>query len=516
MTMNDTKIDALYCRVSTDMQKERGESIATQKSRLMEYAKKNSLNPVIYDDAGFSARDTNRPAMIRLLKDIQDGNVRTVVITKIDRITRSIQDLLSLINLFQERNVSFVSLGDSIDTTTPTGRFYLRFTGEIAQWEREMISDRVGEVMRHRAKNGKYNGGIVSHGYMIKNGKLCVNLDEAETIRMIYKKYLDLESLRGVTQWLNANNYRTRKGETWASSSIRRILSNPTYTGKVWYNKRISSKMTGKIGSRPKEEWIICDGQHEPIVDEKMFDRVQRILQRQYDKPRRKSSTFLLSGMIRCGHCGGALTGYTYHKSNERKYVYYRCHTHGSKGRSVCKGNTIRQEVIENLVIDKIVEMSKNDLFKIDFQKALQIFNQSVTSNVKPKQDEFSRLKQRRENVQRKTKKLLELLEDETIDKKTYQNRIKELETEDNLIGEQLRPLEQELQTTKVTIIDFDRVYKIIADFKTIWRKLDLLKRKDFLWSFVKEIVVYDAEVKITLYFLPSSFSADCYRMDMD
>ena len=82
MVMNDTKIDALYCRVSTDMQKERGESIATQKSRLMEYAKKNSLNPVIYDDAGFSARDTNRPAMLNLLKDIQNGKVRSVVIDR--------------------------------------------------------------------------------------------------------------------------------------------------------------------------------------------------------------------------------------------------------------------------------------------------------------------------------------------------------------------------------------------------------------------------------------------------
>ena len=421
----EDRIVALYCRVSTEMQREKGESIELQKARLKDFVVEQGLKYKFYVDAGFSAKDTNRPEIKKLIEDIKQGKIQAVFVLKLDRITRSIKDLIGLLELFEEHEVSFKSLTQPFDTSTPMGRIFVRLMGEFAQLEREMISDRVGESMRHRAKKGKMNGGVVPYGYMsfaqvykgfIRSGipqnkarnkalkltpvekKMYLNSEEAEVVKKIYAKYLELESLRGVTEWLNHNGYKTREGSSWAATSTRRLLSNPTYIGKIWYNKRVSSKTTGKLKARAKEDWIIEQGEHKPIITEKEFDMVQKILERQSTEPRRKLSDYLLSGLVRCGKCGGALTGYTQRvvrNDKEVYYSYYKCHHHGSKGKSVCEGLAINKDLLEKVVVEKILSLADSKDFKVNINKCLADFN-SMTKETEALKSEKMRLRKER------------------------------------------------------------------------------------------------------------------------
>ncbi len=545
----ENKLISLYCRVSTDMQREKGESMINQKSRLLEYAKEKHLFPKIYEDAGYSAKDINRPSLDRLIKDIKEGKVSSVVVTKLDRITRSIKDLLELLELFEEHEVAFKSLTQPLDTSTAMGRGFLRLLGEFAQMEREMISERVGEDMRHRAKNGKWNGGVIPYGYttnslefkkLINSGlskekaetkanriapekkKLYINRNEAGVVRKIYEKYIELESLRAVTHWLNYNGYKTRNNKTWASASIERIITNPTYIGKIWYNKKVSSKTTGKLKKRPREEWIVCKGLHKPIIEEKLFNTAQKIKKRQTREPRRKMSNYLLSGLIRCGKCGGSVNGYTQKKINskgEQLYPYYKCHTRHSKGSSVCKGNTIRKDTLERLVIGKILELIEGDKFKVDIKHALNIFSKKVKQGSKSLRSEKKRLEQRNNKIGLKKSNLLECLEDRTIDKELYKCRIAELNSEYDKNQKSLYEVESRINDIGIEDVSFNSVYEILKDFRESWKNLGYSGKKNLLWSLISKITVNDKKIKIDLFFLPSLFSkvsniSSCTVMD--
>lgn len=492
------------------MQREKGESIDNQKSRLLEYVKEKDCSHHIYEDAGFSAKDTNRPALKQLISDVKDNKVAVVLVTKVDRITRRIKDLLDLLELFEEHSVAFKSLTQPIDTSSAMGRGFLNLLGVFAEMEREMVSERVGEDMRHRAKNGKWNGGIVPYGYTTVEKQLQINAAEAEIVRQIYKKYLEIESLRGVTQWLNTNGYRTRNGKTWAAATISRVLSNPTYSGKVWYNKRVSSKTTGRLKRRPKDEWIIVDGNHPSIIDSETFNRVQKILERQSQEPRRKMSEYLLSGLVRCSKCGGAMNGYTQRRitpKSPRVYSYYKCHTCQSKGRSVCRGTTIPKKTLENIVIDRILSLANSKEFKIDIKKALERFNKEIQLRVKPLKQESTRLTARNERIEAKKKNLLVLLEDGIINKDTYKDRIAELNQEFEGNQRRVFEIEAKLNDNNVDTISFNSIYETTKNFRENWQYFDPLSKKDLLWSLISKVIVNDGEVKVELFFLPHIFS---------
>lgn len=500
-----TKITALYCRVSTDIQREK-ESIATQKSYLIDYAKENNFKYQIFEDNGFSAKNTDRPALRKLIQDIKDNKIERVVITKVDRITRRIKDLLDLLELFEQYKVSFKTLTQPIDTSSAMGRGFLNLLGVFAEMEREMTSERVSESMKVLTKKGKWLGGVLSYGYTSKNKQLIINNQEALILKKIFSKYQELESLRGVTQWLNSNGIKTRNKKTWACATISRILQNPTYIGRLSWGKRVSSTTTGKLQSKPKEEWIISEGQHKGIIDNFTFNKVQEILKKQSIEPRRKLSEYLLSSLVRCGFCNGSMNGYSQQKDN-KIYAYYKCHNAMSKGKSVCKGNAINKDTLEKIVIDKI--LNSVDKFKIDIKKALDIFNKEVKDKINPLKSEKETLGKRNLHIEQKKRNLLEALEDRAIDNQTYKNRVKELEDELQKNNDRIFKIDVELNDKNIESISFNTVYEKIKDFKQAWHTLDYTGKKDLLYTLISKITVKDDQIDIDLFFLPSLFSSN-------
>jgi site-specific DNA recombinase len=270
--------DAGYPRVSTDMQLE-WDALQNQIQALEIYALAHGLNLCLYKEEGVSAKDTDRPKLQELLADIRAGRVRSVVVTKLDRISRSLADLLELMRLFEAHGVKFVSLRDNIDTSGPVGRFMLHILGAIAELERGIIAERVAEDMKLRARRGKWNGGLAPYGRRVEDGRLMIVPDEAAVLRQMRELLLKTRTWRGVAVALNRQGFRTRgwepaeregrvvrKGhapEEWTPVSVKRVLLQPINTGTLVYNRRTVKGKTAV--PRPADQHVVVENFCEPI-----------------------------------------------------------------------------------------------------------------------------------------------------------------------------------------------------------------------------------------------------------
>ena len=548
MTLLMNKIDALYIRVSTEQQVVRGESIETQKSRLLQYAKDKDLNPKIYEDPGYSACDTNRPAFRRLIADIKAGKVASVTITKLDRMSRNLQDAIDLIyNIFEEQNVSLHALDQQLDTASPTGRLMINLLATVAQWEREMTSERVSIDMRHRAQKGKWCGGPVPYGYASysslvrqfqenglskedafkkasaicqEEGMLYPHPENAVTVKKMFDRYLETKSQRAVTHWLNNEGYKTPRGTTWASSSVSRILRNPVYVGKMIWGKRVSSKTKKKLKKRPEEEWLKVDGIHASIIDEGTFKRTQAILKSQAREPIRHASESFLSGLLRCGKCGGKMHNYEYVR-DDHSWAYYRCTNHTHKGNTVCEGNSVDRNKIEKAVIDKLHEAHKGQEL-VEIQRAADVFNKKVKRQDGPLKEEKEQLKKENEKALQSKRVLIAKLSNETIGDGDFKLAVKELDDTFKKNTGRIQAIDDQLSDLGIQEVSFDTVYSNLNDFPRRWKHLDFQGRKALLWSLLKSVKYTDpdTDVDVEIFLFKKKLSANstvtCMRTDMD
>src|SRR5713101_4601993 len=220
-----------------------------------------------YDDGGLSGASLDRPALQRLLADVRAGKITTVVVYKVDRLTRSLADFAKLVELFDEYGVSFVSITQSFNTTSSMGRLTLNVLLSFAQFEREVIGERVRDKIAASKRKGIWVGGPVPLGYRCIDKKLEVVPEEAETVRTIFRRYLDLGSMGAVIEDLDRRGIRTkaiarldgrvRGGIRFGVGPLAYLLKNRFYLGEVMYRGEVHA------------------GEHEPILDRELFAAVQ-------------------------------------------------------------------------------------------------------------------------------------------------------------------------------------------------------------------------------------------------
>ena len=283
-----------------------------------------TLVPDAYDDGGFTGGNMERPALRRLMLDIEAGKVDAVVVYKVDRLSRSLLDFARMMQVFDSRKVSFVSVTQQFNTATSMGRLVLNVLLSFAQFEREIISERTRDKIAATRRKGKWAGGHPLLGYDIdpQGFKLLVNPAEAERVRGIFQMYLDRESLMPAVQalaekgWVN-KRWTTRKGHErgglgFTRTSLYKLLTNVAYAGKVRY----------------KDE--VHPGEHPAIVDADLWQRVQAMLGRNGrtgGAPVRNKFGALLKGLLRCVPCGAAMTPSHSTRQAEgiKRYRYYVC-----------------------------------------------------------------------------------------------------------------------------------------------------------------------------------------------
>jgi DNA invertase Pin-like site-specific DNA recombinase len=337
---------AIYTRKSTeeglgqafnslDAQREAGEAfIVSQQARGWTAVAER------YDDGGFSGAHIERPALQRLLEAVDAGGINCVLVYKVDRLSRSLLDFARLMERFERRGISFVSVTQEFNTTTSMGRLTLNILLSFAQFEREIIGERTRDKLSAARRKGKWIGGWPVLGYDVKDGRLAVNLQEAEQVREIYRIAAEAPSLETVVQICAARVYQTK---CWTSQggathparpfhrmTLRLLLPNVLYTGAV------SHKGT------------VYPGEHDRIVDQQLWEQVNRQLQlrstAQRGKPHRAESA-PLSGLTFCIECGSAMR-LTHTMQHGRRYQYYSCQT-GRRGTEGCSQGPIRAGDLE-------------------------------------------------------------------------------------------------------------------------------------------------------------------------
>jgi DNA invertase Pin-like site-specific DNA recombinase len=268
-----------------------------------------------YDDPAFSGGNLERPALQKLLKDVEAGQVDVVVVYKIDRLTRSLADFAKLVEAFDAKAVSFVAVTQQFNTTTSMGRLTLNVLLSFAQFERELASERVRDKVAASRKKGKWTGGSIPLGYNSKDKKLVINTREAETVRRIFQRYFELKSFRKLVEDLDRNAIVTKTrsvaggrkigGISFTYGPLAYLLKNRTYLGE-----------TGHGGA-----WF--KGEHQPIIDVTTFDQVQNLLRSNAvaRKSRRTSSEALLAGVIFDDR--GNIMSPSYSTKNRVRYRFY-------------------------------------------------------------------------------------------------------------------------------------------------------------------------------------------------
>lgn len=465
---------AIYIRVSSSEQAEEGYSIAAQEEKLTAYCVAKSWSVYkTYIDPGYSGANINRPAMKQLINDIKLHRCDIVVVYKLDRLTRSQKDCITMLeDILLPNNCDFVSISENFDTSTPYGRAMIGILSVFAQLERETITERTVMGRIERAKTGLYAGNShIPIGYNYVDGKLEINEYEAMQVREIFELYNNGTSICSILKVFQEKGYATKYGNWVHLNTIKRILASKLYHGELKY----------------KGEYY--EGQHKAIISKETFDKAQEV-HKHYSETatgHRKTpfvSKHLLTGLIMCGECGARMHAKTISRKSEACYICYSV-SRTSKKYIVdenCKSTTWPCWELEGYVLESLQEL--------DFKKIKELQNESIAFN--DNEEKIKILHQEIDALNKKSEKLLDLYLLDTFSKDTLSDKLKDLEFKKEALEKEidtLSTIEKKESASSIT--------KKIKKLNVLFEKGTLEEKKAFLNSLIDSIVVYKDNIVI-------------------
>ena len=303
---------AIYCRVSTLHQVDK-DSLPMQRQDMINYAKYvlSIEDYEVFEDAGYSGKNTDRPAFQSMMERIEHGEFSHVLVWKIDRISRNLLDFATMYAKCKKLGVTFISKNEQFDTSTAMGEAMLKIILVFAELERNMTSERVTATMIARAADKQWNGGRVPYGYHYDKASKTFSIreDEAVVVRQIYDLYAKLKSLQYTADALNRDGLKTRRGYEWSAATCHIILSSPFYLGTLRYNYRDESEKT--FSFKDKSEWVLIPNHHDPLVTQEQYDYCQYWLaknaKRNGHQHAQHAHIHIFAGLIHCGYCGALM-----------------------------------------------------------------------------------------------------------------------------------------------------------------------------------------------------------------
>ncbi|KAB7704908.1 recombinase family protein [Bacillus aerolatus] len=477
---DETKNIALYCRVSTDEQAREGVSLDEQQQRLKSYCRAMGWTeiPHVYIEDGYSAKNMDRPQLISLLKEVKKGTISKILVTKLDRISRRLKHLLEIIDIFQENKVSFISISESFDTNTPSGRLTLQVLGAVAEFERERIRERVFENMLHAANHGKWLTQS-PYGYDLIHKELVVNETEAEVVKRVYDLYLN-EGLGfySIAKKLNQEGIPSKKKRGWSIRSIKLLLTNPVYKGTLVWNR--IDRSSNKQVEKDDEDWVVVENAHPLIIDESTWEAVQKRINQASVPPRAKTSPHLLGGFLKCGRCGAAMTiSWTGPKTNRKRS--YRCSANKNKG--TCTSQPYNASDVEDWFKEGLLRLSKSMNSSYIFKLAEQARNdekQVINQQIQSAKNRYAR------KVEAYTAGLIEL-GDLQKEKSRMEQIVQEAETRQSTTTINTEGLEEKLN---------GKISSLIDAIDT----LPVVEAKSLIKTLVEKVIIHgDKNIEIVL-----------------
>lgn len=524
---------------------DKGNSCGNQIEFAMQYIKNHypekeyEVETLIFEDEGFSGGNIDRPRFQEMLEVIRENKASVLVCYRLDRISRNIADFSNLINELTKHHVDFVSLKEQFDTRTPMGRAMMYIASVFAQLEREVIAERIRDNLLELAKTGTWLGGEAPLGFssqryqkvdicqkgddnkMIKKSKtaskLVINEKELKNLKLIFQKIQELKSLTALETYLINHNIKTRKGVYYSVFSLKCILTNPVYVQndkyvlqyfkekgiKIYCEEDERNKFDGKYGFLtynktsgkkflPVEEWVIAVGLHPGIVSGKEWVAVQILLEKNSNKryraaiyPKKQS---IVSGLIRCKHCGSYMRPRNMDKRREDGTVNYRycCQLKEKSRGQKCNSKNVAGEILDNKIIniikETIVPNSKiyRELKKLSFKKE----NKNINEELEILKKEYNK---KQEDIDKITEKL-QYIDIDIID--IINTNLRKLKNEQINLKQKIKELQKERKETSYVAKKrtSKELIKIINSSFTIFNLYDLKTKRDIVNLFIESI----------------------------
>jgi site-specific DNA recombinase len=473
---------AIYTRKSTDEGLDQEfNSLDAQREAAEAYIKSQESEgwvclPERYDDGGFTGGNMERPALKRLLADIELGRVDCIVTYKVDRLSRSLMDFARMMETFERHGISFVSVTQQFNTTHSMGRLTLNILLSFAQFEREIIAERTRDKIAAARRKGKWSGGAPILGYDVVDTKLVVNEIEGKRVRQIFELYLEQQALIPTARELNRRGWttkcwttkkgKTRGGAGFTKTNLYQLLTNVVYAGKVRY----------------KDE--VHEGEHDGIVPADVFDRVQQLLARNGrtgGREVRNRTGSLLRGLLFCRPCGCAMS-HSYSQQGRKRYRYYVCTRAQKQGWSACPAPSVPAAEIERFVVDQIRVVGRDPALLAETSSEARAHAERAIRRL---EDEQRALKRQlsRDNA--------ELHRTASAPHST--DRLAELQDVVRVAERRLTEVREELAGLARELVDEREIETALSKFDPVWESL-CPREQQRLVRLLVERVVYDGE----------------------
>ena len=509
---------AIYIRLSReDGDKEESDSVGNQRKLLTEYvAKKDDF--ILYDvyvDDGYSGTNFNRPSFQRMIADIEDGKVNCVVVKDLSRFGRDYIDTgRYLERYFPELGVRFISVTDSIDSMKQAYDMLLPIKNIFNEQYARDISKKIQATVKSKQKAGEFIGAFTSYGYKkspVDKNKLVIDDYAADVVRRIFSLYIQGYGKQRIAKLLNAEGilcpaeYKKVNGENykncnrlesttyWSYSTINSILHREMYVGNMVQGTK-HQRMRSKQKKMPKEEWIIVENTHEPIIDKATWEKAQSLLQKRTRELDLETNKNIFAGFVKCGDCGRAMTKNMWRRADGSKTYSLYCGTYKRNGKQYCTPHTLPMVVLEDIVLGDLKAIVDN----VDNLKELVQSQSFTASKVKRIADtELSKIKAELERVKKLKKSVYEDYREELISKEEFLSYREDYLKKEELYSKQIEALEEK-KNDNVTEDVFETPWlKRLLELKDI-ETLD----RDIVVEMISEIKVYEnRKIKITYNF---------------
>lgn len=518
----------------------RGESVENQITMCREYIMHNiegaDVAEIIeYEDEGYSGKNTRRPQFQKMMNDIKTGQCKYLVCYKLDRLGRNIADLANLIETLNKLDVSFISIKERFDTSTPIGKAMIYFAGVLAQMEREQIAERVRDNMIMLARKGRWLGGNTPLGFRAEaeekvsiNGKnkksfrLVMDEEEIRIVQFIFQEYLEKQSLAGIVRYFLLHDIYTKRGNEYTTTAVKDILTNPVYCiadkeaydffwnlgcqvcmeedeadgkyGLISYAKTSSSQYKSKDNA--PEKWIIALGKHKGIVSGREFMKIQKLLERNSSKGdcwhKSQNQVALLSGLLYCS-CGHYMRPKNYASNQvtaegERKFSYlctYKDTTNGKK----CSVSNVQGNTLDRLICEEILKYADQNS---SIYQTLEEMEEKIKCS---KEDKVNAADILEREIQKRKKEVKNLI---TVLARSDGNEvfIEQIEKEITKLNEECSVFEKERNETgaKGNIIQenkrqLDFLEEQLQSFKNLFNSLTVIEKREYLHLILDKVV---------------------------
>ena len=459
--------------------------------------------PQKYDDGGFTGANMDRPALQRLLGDIESGDANCVVVYKVDRLTRSLLDFSRIMEVLDKRGATFVSVTQQFNTTSSLGRLTLNILLSFAQFEREMISERTRDKMRAARRKGKWVGGNLVLGYdvMPQGGGLIVNKDEAQRVREIYRLYLEYGSLIPVVQELDRRGWQmkawtTREGRSaggspFTKTTLHNMLTNAIYAGKVEFGGEIYA------------------GEQERIVDDDSWNRVQETLNlngRRGGRNVRNKYSALLKGIVRCASCDAGMI-HTYVQKKNTLYRYYVCVKAHQRGWNKCPTKSVSAPTLEGAVVQHIRGICRNPEMLGEVMRQIAEQHAGRRSGLEKEQSVAER---ELEKLAHEITGLAALVNTPGAASRSATDRLADLHERAALLERQLAQARRQLREIDAERVDATDLQRALEHFDPLWEHMSAWEQEQFVHTLVEQIRYEGTTGTVTVGFRSSGIRSLC------